>query len=71
MVLTKIKISDEVYCHNRIRYTVVCLPESAMAARGRQGGVGLVFQERLKDWSIESTRFHRPNMVRCEVVSGV
>ena len=43
---------------------------SSTAAGGAQWGVGLVVQEITKVWSMDSMRFHRPNVVKCEVVSG-
>ena len=33
--------------------------------------VGLVMRERPEVWDIDSTRFHRPNMVSCEIVTGM
>ena len=35
-----------------------------------QVGVGMVIWDRPRDWSIEMARFHRPNVVICEVVTG-
>ena len=39
------------------------------ASTEEQGGVGLVIRELLEVWIVESTRFHRMNMVICEIVS--
>ena len=36
---------------------------------GVQGGVCLVVQDRPQGWRIESTCFHRPNVVSCKVVT--
>ena len=35
----------------------------------RRGGVGLVFWDRLKGWSVELTRFHGWNMVSCNIIA--
>ena len=37
---------------------------------GAQGGVDLVVRERPEGWSVELTRFHGKNIVRCEIMSG-
>ena len=42
MMLTETKISDKVYCHNRLGYDMVCLPAAATDARVIQGGLRLV-----------------------------
>ena len=47
------------------------LSGAAPRARGGQGGVGLVMRERTFGWGIESTRYHRPNVVSCEIVTGL
>ena len=33
--------------------------------------VGLVTRERQEGWDIDFTRFHGPNMVICEIVTGI
>ena len=70
MMLSETNISDGAYCHKRLRYSVVCSPASVTATWGAQRVVGLVVQEKMKGYSMESTRFHGLNMVNCEVVSG-
>ena len=51
-------------------YDMVCYPTVIMAIDGAQGGVGLVVREWPQGWSVELTRFHGPNVVSCEVISG-
>ena len=70
MLLTETNTPDEDYCHNRPVYRIVCSQAVGTVAGGVQGGVGLVMRERPEGWSIESTRFHGTNVVRCEIVSG-
>ena len=71
MVLTETKITDHYYFHNRLGYNVVCFPAITTTTGGVQEGVGLVVQDRPQGWSIESTPFHRPKVVICEVFTGV
>ena len=40
------------------------------SVRRSQGGVGLVTRERPVGWGIESLRYHGPNLVSCELVTG-
>ena len=40
------------------------------AVGGAQGGFFLVVKYLPQGWSVDSMRFHRPNMVSCEVVTG-
>ena len=49
---------------------MMCLPETTTTAGSAQGGVVLVFRYRTQGWSVKSTRFHKMNVVSCEVVSG-
>ena len=49
---------------------MACSPVEATAAGGVEGGVSLVVREVPRGWSMELTRFHGPNVVLCEVVSG-
>ena len=35
------------------------------------GAIGLVTWERPEEWGIESTRFHRPNLVIYEISTGI
>ena len=48
----------------------MCYQEVDATTRGAQGGVGIVERDRMDGWSVDSTRFHRPNVVNCEIVSG-
>ena len=70
MLLTNTKIASEAYFHNRLVYDVVCFPAVTMDTGDAQMGVGLFARESTQVWSMESTRFHRPNMVIFEVFSS-
>ena len=70
MLLIDTNITSDVYYHNQMGYNMVCYPAVTMSTDGAQGGVGLVVREWLQGWSVESTRFHGPNVVSCEVISG-
>ena len=70
VLLTYKKIPKEAYFHNHLGYNVVCYQAVVNTARGVQVGVGMVVRERSYRWSVELTRFHRGNMVICEIVSG-
>ena len=35
------------------------------------GAIGMVSKERPEKWYIDSTRFHGPNMVSCEIVTRI
>ena len=64
MVLTEMKISTAAYCRNWLGYEILCSPDRTASVGGAQGDVGLVLQE------FESTRFHRPDVVSCKVITG-
>ena len=51
-------------------YDVVCYREKFTAAEISQRGVRILLQEKPEGWIVESMRFHRPNVVSCEIVSG-
>ena len=70
ILLTETKIQTEAYYHNRLEYNVTCMKERLSSAGVSQGGVGLVTREWTNGWGIESTRFHGPNMVSSEIVTG-
>ena len=70
MVLTETNFTGQYYCHNRLGYNMVCSLAITTNSGGVQGGVGLVFQDQTKGWSVESTCFHKKNVVSCEIVSG-
>ena len=42
-----------------------------MSLLGYQGGVGLVTRERPARWGIEFTLYHGPNVVSCEIITGI
>ena len=70
MLLAEMKIPDPVYCHNCLRYDVFLSEAKFTVAGGDQGGgVRLVLWERTEGWIVDSTRFHGPNMVSCEVIA--
>ena len=71
IILTDTKITDQAYWHSRLSYNVVCLSEITTDYSGVQGRVVLVIRDLPKGWSVDSTHFHRPNVLVCEVVSGV
>ena len=70
MILTDTKVTNQAYHHNRLEYDMVCLPEITTDSGGAQGRVVLVVRDRPKGWSVKLMRFHRPNMVICEIISG-
>ena len=70
MILTEIKTQTEAYYHNRLGYDLTCLAELPSSARRAQGGLCLVIREWTNGWGIKSTRFHGPNVVSCEIVTG-
>ena len=71
MILTKTNIFTTAYCRNRLGYKATCSAAQPSSARGSQGGVGLVRRERPVGWGIESTRYHGPNVVICELFTGL
>ena len=70
ILLTDTKITSEAYFRNRLVYDVVCFPEVTTYTGDAQVGVGLFVRESIQVWSVESMRFHRPNMVIFGVVSS-
>ena len=64
------KITNQAYFCNSMGCDVVCLLMSMMEAGGAQGGVCLVVWYRTQVWSVESMRFHGPNVVICEVITN-
>ena len=71
MILTETKIQSEAYSHNRLGYDVNYLVVRPSISGVYQGGVDLVTRERPIEWGIDSTRYHRPNMVSFEIVTGL
>ena len=47
------------------------MTERPTRSRGYQVSVGLMTRERPFGWVIESTHYHRPKMVICELVNGL
>ena len=71
ILLTKTKISTAAYCRNWLGYEVTCLTVQPSRSGGYQGGVGLVTIMRPLGWGIESMRYHGPDVVSCELVTGI
>ena len=71
MVLTETNISMKSYCWNRIGYDVTFLTAHPTRAVGFQGGFGLVTRKRPAGWRIESTHYHMPNVVSCDLITGI
>ena len=71
VLITKTKIYTTAYCRNRLGYEVNCLTARPSSASRAQGGVRLVTRERPVGWGIEYTRYHIPNVVSCELVTGL
>ena len=69
-ILTETKITDQDYCRNRMGCDVVCSKAIISADGDEQEGVGTTVGDQTQGWSIDSTRFYGPNVVRCEVVAG-
>ena len=67
MILMETKITDQSYCCNRLGHNVVCLKVIMMVDDDIHTGVGMIIRDRPQVWSIESTRFHGTNVVRCKV----
>ena len=70
ILLAETKIQMEQYSHNHLGYSVICLKARQDSAGEAHGGVGLVTREHPYGWGIESTRFHRQNMISCKIVNG-
>ena len=60
----------EVYSHNQLGYNITFSTASSSRAVVEQGSLCLVMMEWLNRWGIKSTRFHRPNLVSNEIVTG-
>ena len=71
MLTTKTKIQSEAYSHNILDYNVTSLVARLSSAGVAQGSVGVVTRERPVGWGIESTRHHGPNVVICDIVTGL
>ena len=67
MIMMDTNITDQAYLRNSVGYNVVCLQETTTADGGAKGGVSMIIWDRPQGCSIESTCFHRPNVVSCKV----
>ena len=70
MMLTETKISDHYHCRNRMGYNVVWLKAITMADGDAQGRVGMIVQDRPQFCIIELTRFHGPNELSFDFITG-
>ena len=50
---------------------MTCLTAHPSIAGGYYCGVRMVTRERPLLWGVESTRYHGPNVVSCEIVTGL
>ena len=71
MLLAKTKIQIEAYLHNRMGYNITCSEAHPSRSGGYQGGAGLVMRGGGFSWGIDSTHYHRPNVVSCDIVAGI
>ena len=71
ILLTETNIQLQAYSHNCLGCNLNCSAACPYSAGGYQGGFGLVTRERLVGWGIESKRYHGPNVVSCEIVTGL
>ena len=55
--------------HNCPGYDVTCLAARPSRSRVDQGGFGMVTRESPIRWGVDSTRYHGPNVVSCEIVT--
>ena len=69
MLLTDTYIQSEAHSYNCLGYNVTCLMICPSSTRGAQGGIRLVTREWAVRWGIESTCYHGPNVVSCEIVT--
>ena len=70
MLLTETNIHMEAYYHSQLGYGMTCSAVRPSIAGGAQGGVGLVTRKWPDGWGIKSTRFHSPNVVSYEIITG-
>ena len=71
MLLTKTKIQFEAYSHNSLVYDVPCSMERLSRSVGVQVSVRMLARDRPVRWGIESMRYHRMNVVSCEIFTGL
>ena len=71
IMMTETKIKSEAYSHNRLGYDVTCSMAHPSSAGGDQSGLRMVMRERLIDQGIESMLYHGPNVVSCEIFTGL
>ena len=50
---------------------ITCLTACPTRTGGYQGGVVILTMEKPIEWGIESTRYQRPNMVICKIITGL
>jgi len=64
-ILTETKFSNDKYTKYAEGYTVI-----GTKTNGRQGGVALIYRDRMDGWVLESTTQFGPNVIRATLVSG-
>ena len=69
MLPTKTEIKSEAYSHNFLGYDETFSTERPSSAGGAQGVIGVLTRERPVGWGIESTHYHRPDVVICNIVT--
>ena len=66
VIAVETKISNEIYPKTMLGYHITC----SKASTNNQGGVALFVRDAPKEFHIESTRFHGPNVLSCILVQG-
>ena len=66
-ILTETKLTDDRFSHYDHGFEVF----ASKARSAQQGGVALAFRQNSRKWHIEGVKFHSPNVVTAEVVTGV
>ena len=69
MLLMETNIQLEAYSHKQLNYVVTCLSAIPSRSGGSQCSVVMVTTEWHNRWGIKLTRFHRPNVVSCKIVT--
>ena len=69
MILTNTNITREVYFNNLLGCDMVCSTALNKANGSVNGVVVLVVIEHPQGWIMESMRFHKTNVVSCDIVS--
>ena len=65
-VITETRIPNEVHTRNCLDYSIF----ASYTAIPNQGGIALIYRQEAKNWHLESTLRHGPNIISCILVSG-